>query len=271
MWTLLYFAQIGLLPHNENTALKDVRNMKTRGPRWAITLLLTAVVFSLLPFAGAEARGRKVAPSVQNEANQWTQRTSRALIRMPLTVHVATSAGDPVASQARVTQWVLRANRALSQAGIEVYVHSVRHLPRGWRAVTKSQQRRRLAGYAPNDGTIHVFVTEELDKPRRRRARRRVRGLHWRYRGLRRELRQREYVVVTDGAPNTTFAHELGHLFGLAHSKGGTNIMCSCRRGSVLGFTGNQSAQMRLGANSFLSRQPTRYGAFGRRFAGRQG
>lgn len=76
--------------------------------------------------------------------------------------------------------------------------------------------------------------------------------------------------MVTDGAPNTTFAHELGHLFGLAHSKGTTNIMCSCRRGNMLGFTGNQSAQMRSGAQSFLSRQPTRYGAFGRTFANRK-
>jgi len=269
MWTHPLFAKVGLLPHNENTGLSGVQDMKSRVSRWATTMLVAGAAFSLLPQPEAHARGRKVVPSVQREANQWTQRTSRALIRIPLTVHVATDAGDPVASRARVTQWVLRANRALSQAGIEVYVHSVRHLPRGWRAVTRAQQRRRLAGYAPSDGTIHVFVIEELDKPRRRRMRRRVRGLHWRYRGIRRDLRQREYVVVTDGAPNTTFAHELGHLFGLAHSKGSTNIMCSCRRGNMLGFTGEQSAQMRSGANAFLARQPTRFGAFGEAFATR--
>ena len=191
------------------------------------------------------------------------------MVRMPLTVHVATEAGDPVSSQARVAAWVRRANEALSGAGIEVYVKAVRHLPRGWQAVTRSQQRRRLATYAPSDGTIHVFVTEELDKPRRRRSRRRVRGLHWRYRGVRSELRSREYVVVTDGAPNTTFAHELGHLFGLAHDRGTRNIMCSCRVGKNVSFSGQQLREIREGARGFLSRQPgshaTSAGRFGRR------
>ena len=270
MWTLPSFARRCLFPHNEFTGLSGVQNMMAGVSRWAARLLFAAAAFTVLPHSDAAARGKKVVPSVEREANRWTQRASQSVIRIPLTVHVATEQGDPVASRARVTQWVLRANRALSQAGIEVYVHAVKHLPRGWKAVTRAQQRRRLAGYAPSDGTIHVFVTEELDKPRRRRARRRVRGLHWRYRGLRRELRQREYVVVTDGAPNTTFAHELGHLFGLAHSKSTTNIMCSCRQGNMLGFTGGQSNDMRRGAQAFLARQPNRNGAFGESYADRR-
>lgn len=258
------------MPHNENIGLKGVQNRMAAFSRWAVTSLLAVSAFVFLPHAEAEARGRRVVPSVERDAQQWSRPSAASLIRIPLTVHVATHAGDPVASRARVTQWVLRANRALSQAGIEVYVHSVRHLPRGWRAVTRAQERRRMAEYAPSDGTIHVFVIEELDKPRRRRLRRRVRGLHWRYRGLRRNLREREYVVVTDGAPKTTFAHELGHLFGLSHTKSSTNIMCSCRRGNMLGFTHTQSSQMRAGATAFLSRQPTRYGAFGKSFARRR-
>lgn len=233
--------------------------MGVRGSRVATVLLLMLGVFALLPETVASARGRKAVPSLERDTQQWTRRTTRSVLRIPLTVHVATDEGDPVSSRARVTQWVLRANRALAGAGIEVYVSGVRHLPRGWRAVTRAQQRRRLAAYAPSDGTIHVFVTEELDKPRRRRSRRRVRGLHWRYRGIRQDLREREYVVVTHGAPTTTFAHELGHLFGLRHSKATTNIMCSCRQGTMLGFTAEQSAQMRAGAKSYLARQPQPY------------
>lgn len=244
--------------------------MMTGVSRWAAGLLFAASAFTFLPHSQAHARGKKVVPSVEREANRWTQRATQSVIRIPLTVHVATEQGDPVTSRARVTQWVLRANRALSRAGIEVYVHSVKHLPKGWRAVTRAQQRRRLAGYAPSDGTIHVFVIEELDKPRRRRARRRVRGLHWRYRGIRRELQEREYVVVTGGAPKTTFAHELGHLFGLAHSKSTTNIMCSCRQGNMLGFTPGQSVTMRRGAQAYLARQPNRHGAFGESYADRR-
>ncbi len=222
--------------------------------------MVVVAVFTAWPEATAQARGRRAVPDLQRDAQKWSQNTARTGVRIPLTVHVATDGGDPVSSQARVTQWVRRANRALAGAGIEVYVKGVRHLPRGWRAVTRAQQRRRLAAYAPSDGTIHVFVIEELDKPRRWRWRRRVRGLHWRYRGVRSDLRAREYVVVTDGAPNTTFAHELGHLFGLRHSTETNNIMCSCRQGRSLGFTPGQTMQMQQGAHAFVSRQPRSFG-----------
>ena len=79
--------------------------------------------------------------------------------------------------------------------------------------------------------------------------------MHWRYRGAQQALRSREYVVVTSGAPTTTLAHELGHLFGLNHAAASNNIMCSCRRGQTLVFTDVQQTQMRSGATAFVGRQ----------------
>jgi len=177
-------------------------------------------------------------------------------LTLPLTIHIATDLnGPPGSTEERVRAWVTRANAALRSANLRVEIRSVRILPEGWESVTNWRHRRQLATYAPRDGTIHVFVIEELDTPRRRAFRRQIRGLHWRYRGTRLWLRSREYVVVTTGAPSTTFVHELGHLFGLGHATQNDNIMCSCRQGSPLGFTPDQENDMQLGAQRFLVRQ----------------
>ena len=215
----------------------------------------------------AQARGKRAVPDLRRDAGRWSAPGKRSMLELPVTIHLATDDGTSVAGPRRVASWVRRANAALEAYGIRVYVRAVRTLPAGYDTVTKWRERRELAGYAPSDGTIHVFVIDELDRPTRRRGRKRVRGLHWRYRGLSKKLRSREYVVVTRGAPRTTFAHELGHLFGLRHSTSEDNIMCSCRRGKNVRFTASQGRAMRSGARSFTARQaPSR----GRRVAYRR-
>jgi hypothetical protein len=226
--------------------------------RWASVWASFAVALAvlLMPVADAAARGkRRAIPDLRESAGRTVRPQAKRLIRLPLTVHIATDEGDPVASRTRIARWVRRANRALRPAGLEVDVRSVRHLPAGWTSVTRWRQRRKLANYAPHDGTIHVFVIEELDTKRRRMFRRRIRGLHWRYRGLNRDLRSREYVVVTEGAPTTTFVHELGHLFGLRHSTAINNIMCSCRRGMKVQFTDTQMRSIQTGVERYAARQ----------------
>lgn len=212
--------------------------------------LLGAMVWltSVQAWAGG---GRKV-PDLRRDTASWVQpRTARAM-KIPVTVHLATDSGASVASNRDVQIWVERANEELAPFGIEVDVVAVRRMPAGWSEVTHWKGRRALAGYAPNDGTVHVFAIEALDVEGRRA--RRVRGLHWRYRGLAPGLRGREYLVVTREAPATTFAHELGHLFGLRHASKTDNIMCSCRRGPNVGFTEVQGGAMRDGARRLLVR-----------------
>jgi hypothetical protein len=200
----------------------------------------------------AAARGKRVVPDLRRDAERWSEPQARKLIRIPITVHVARDAYE--SAPRRVQRWVDRANAALESYGIRVYVRALRYLPDGYEAVTRWRERRELAQYAPSDGTIHVFAIEELDRPRRVQVRRRVRGLHWRYRGLNRKLRQREYLVVTRSAPLTTLAHEIGHMFGLRHSNYADNIMCSCRRGSDVSFTADQGRDMRDGASQFVAK-----------------
>ncbi len=218
------------------------------------SVLLGALVWftSVQAWAGG---GRKV-PDLRRDTASWVQpRTARAM-RIPVTVHLATDSSGSATSNRDVQHslqvWVERANEELAPFGIEVDVVAVRRMPAGWSSVTHWKTRRALASYAPNDGTVHVFAIEALDVEGRRA--RRVRGLHWRYRGLAPGLRGREYLVVTREAPATTFAHELGHLFGLRHASKTDNIMCSCRRGPDVGFTQVQGAAMRDGARRLLAR-----------------
>ncbi|MBL4687840.1 MAG: hypothetical protein JKY37_24840, partial [Nannocystaceae bacterium] len=179
----------------------------------------------------AQARGRRRAvPDLRQPRDPWSSSTARVrAIRIPVVVHMATVDSYDVTSSRRVAQWVKRANEVFAAHGIELFVRDFRRLPAGFTDVRKSKQRRALAGFAPHDGAVHLFVTESLDLAKQRRTRRRVRGLHWRYRGVSRNLRSREYVVVTREAPDTTFAHEVGHLLGLRHATSANNVMCSCR------------------------------------------
>lgn len=200
----------------------------------------------------AEARGRRVVPNLQEP---WSTPSSLQdpVTTIGITVHVPVEDGMPLATQRQVAQWVERANAALRPHGLALELRRTVGFS-GFSAVSRARERRHLASLSEHDGTIHVFVTESLDS-RVVASRRRVRGLHWRYYGLNRELRQREFVMVTTSAPKTTFAHEVGHLLGLRHSTALDNIMCSCRRGNDTAFTTEQGAIMLLGAGRFLSRQ----------------
>lgn len=208
----------------------------------------------LLPGA-AHARGRRVVPNLE-ESRAVPTGPRESLTVIGVTVHMPTEGGVPLTTRRQLTQWVERANDALRPHGLAVELRQVVSMV-GYTEVTSRRDRRRLATMAQYDGSIHVFVAQSLDTETvgtRVGVRRRVRGLHWRYVGLNRQLRQREFVMVTLGAPKTTFAHEVGHLLGLRHSTAEDNIMCSCRQGDTE-FTIEQGLLMRQGARRFLSRQ----------------
>ncbi len=201
--------------------------------------------------AEASVRGRKAVPDLRNP-KPGRRSAATGKVKIPVTLHFATARGEMLTSPWRVRRWIARANEALAPAGIEVDVIAMRKLPAGNRSITRRRDRHRLAAYAPNDGTVHIFVAEDLDLGVMSRLGRRVRGLHWRYYGPKRDIRRREYVVVTREAPDTTLAHEIGHLLGLRHSVAPDNIMCSCRT-SPSSFTQVQTQQLRSAAHAWVA------------------
>lgn len=217
-------------------------------------LLARAVGFTLAFLTSAAAfagsKGHKV-PDLRPDPSK-SVRARAAMIQVPLTIHIAAS-DDPVATLRRIQHAIDRANEALRAYQMEVTIREIRMMPTGFGSITRRRDRRRIAHYAPVDGSVHVFMVDTLELGSPRRGDRSVRGLHWRYRGILRSLRAREYVVVGADAPATTLVHEIGHLFGLPHDEGDQNLMCSCRRGPRQVFTATQGVVLRKGARAFLA------------------
>lgn len=178
---------------------------------------------------------------------------ARERLQIPVTVHVATTQGRSVVSEQHVRAAVIRANRELAAFDIELVVARIVPMHGGSHIETQAQ-RFELGRRAERDGTIHVFFVERVKLNNSRKGDRRVSGMHWRYHGLDRNIRGREYVAVAHNAPATTLVHEVGHAFGLTHDKSTDNLMCSCRRGLNSEFTERQGRRLRWGAKRFLRR-----------------
>jgi hypothetical protein len=178
---------------------------------------------------------------------------AREVIRVPLTIHVATQGGRSVVSESRILASVRRANRELAAFDIYLVVEEIIPMVGGARIETPDD-RFGLAHRAERDGSVHVFFVDRVRLTSARKGDRRVSGMHWRYHGLDRDIRSREYLAVAHNAPTTTLVHEIGHAFGLAHDRQTDNLMCSCRRGVDPSFTDKQGRRLRSGARRYLDR-----------------
>jgi hypothetical protein len=172
---------------------------------------------------------------------------ARAVVTLPVTLHVAQSGGAPVVDEAFVTERIARANEIFAVHGVRFEVVTRKPLPEGHAAMETRADRDALGAFFAR-GTIHVFCVASLrdvDEPERMR-----RGVHWRsttHRGA-------HFVILSSIAGVDVLAHELGHYLGNPeHSDAPGNLM-SYEHTDVLPFLDQaQSERLRRRLKAYLA------------------
>ena len=126
----------------------------------------------------------------------------------------------PVRSLDWIESQVVHANRLFAPAGIAFELGPVQRIGARDARIDGPGQRDALGRHARTAGRIHLFVVHtliDLSDPDVH-----LHGVHWR---LRRERAQTWVILSHKDESGTVLAHELGHLFGLKHSRAVKSIM----------------------------------------------
>lgn len=135
-------------------------------------------------------------------------------IRLHVTAgdHGLIAAADWIAAQ------LATANRHFAALGVGFQVVGTDALPASGAHIATRRARDDLAAGRLAGKVIHVFIIgrlDDVDEPGKI-----ARGVTWHTR-----TDARKYVLVSTAAPERVLAHELGHVFGLPHSRYAVSIM----------------------------------------------
>ena len=136
-----------------------------------------------------------------------------------LHVHPVVEDGAPVQTPDWFHRQVAHANLLFAAIGVGFEVEQVSPAPAEHADCQTREHRDLLGRKAHTRKVIHVFVVRQLhdvDVPGEV-----IRGVHWRDRAD----TQRRWVILSSIASQPVLAHELGHFFGLPHSKYAVSIM----------------------------------------------
>jgi len=143
-----------------------------------------------------------------------------AKVCVGLHVHPVVEEDEPVATPLWFAHHVAHANRLFAAIGVGFEVAEVSAAP-AEHADMQTRKQRDLLGRKDHDlGVVHVYLVRRLADVDVEGAV--IRGVHWRDRagkGVRR------WVILSSVASHPVLAHELGHFFGLPHSKYAISIM----------------------------------------------
>ncbi|HET6584666.1 MAG TPA: matrixin family metalloprotease [Nannocystaceae bacterium] len=136
-----------------------------------------------------------------------------------IVAHVVVIGEEPVQTPAWFARQVAEANGLFANIDVGFVVAEVRSAAAELADISSRSDRDGLGKGEHDPHVVHVWVVRRLadvdiegDE---------IRGVHWRDR----RDTTRRYVILSSIAPPRVLAHELGHFFGLPHSKYAVSIM----------------------------------------------
>lgn len=135
-------------------------------------------------------------------------------------IHLHVTVGDDgaIAKADWLAVELAAANRHFAPLGVGFQVVGIDALPAAASHIATRRDRDAVSDGRLTGKVIHVFVTGQLDDVDEPNGF--IRGVTWHLRGS-----DRKYVILSTLAPARVLAHELGHVFGLPHSKYAISIM----------------------------------------------
>jgi len=135
-----------------------------------------------------------------------------------ITFHVAHKGPKSLVPKPWIAKQLAHANRLFADIGLGFEVAAVKRIDANEAHVVTRLNRDMLGRKRFQKGTIHIFLVTHLanvDAPGV------IRGVHWRDRGN----VKRRWVILANYARQWVLAHELGHFFGLPHSRYPKSVM----------------------------------------------
>jgi hypothetical protein len=174
---------------------------------------MTRALALLLVLAAGQARADDVELAAFRKGTPPCEGARAHCIGIKL--HVAVEGGALVASRDWVARQLAHANRHFASIGVAFQIDSVAALPEEAARIEDAEERTALARHVAGT-VIDVFVTAQLDDIDEADAV--IYGVAWPAGG-------KKFVIISTMAWERTLAHELGHVFGLPHSRYAISIM----------------------------------------------